>query len=77
MGSAWSLEGWYFGRGETLLGPVTTGELKRLVADGRLGLTDTVWLGWKAPADRWLSPALVQDALRQAAAKTSGIVPAP
>jgi hypothetical protein len=64
MANSWSLDGWYLGQGESLAGPVTTGELKQLVAGGRLRLTDTVWLGWKGRHDRLLLPAEVRFALQ-------------
>jgi hypothetical protein len=60
MEGAWSLEGWYFRRQESLLGPVTTGELQQLVAGGKLRWTDTIWGGWQRGRDRLLLPTIVQ-----------------
>jgi hypothetical protein len=59
MECAWSLDGWYFRRQETLLGPVTSGELQQLVAGGQLRKTDTIWQGWKRAQDRLLLPTIV------------------
>ena len=63
MESAWSLDGWYFRRGDALLGPVTTGELQQLVTGGQLGATDTIWGGWHRSSDRLLVPTIVHAVL--------------
>jgi hypothetical protein len=63
MESNWSLEGWYFCRRETLLGPVTTGELWQLLAGGQLQEADTIWKGWQRAGDRQLLPTSVRAVL--------------
>jgi hypothetical protein len=60
MNCSWSLDGWYFRRQDSLLGPVTTRELEQLVADGALRSADTVWQGWKRAADRLLIPTVIR-----------------
>jgi hypothetical protein len=63
MTSRWSLEGWYFRRQETLLGPVTTGELGGLIAEGQLQEMDTIWKGFRRRGDQMLLPTTLRAAL--------------
>jgi len=65
MPGAWSLEGWYYRRTDALLGPVSTGELKQLVAYGHLSPLDTVWAGWNRHHERILIPTIVRAALER------------
>jgi hypothetical protein len=51
--------GWYFRRGDVLLGPLTTAELLRLVERGHLSLAGEVWQEWRRGQERWLLPARV------------------
>jgi hypothetical protein len=68
MSSHWMVEGWFFRRAESLLGPVTTGELELLVAGGELHATDTLWTGLRRGSDRLLVPTVVRAVLETVAA---------
>jgi hypothetical protein len=65
MAGTWTLDGWYYSRAEALLGPVSTGELRLLVAYGWLQPADTVWRGWKRDRTCILFPALVGTVLNR------------
>jgi hypothetical protein len=62
MERAWSFHGWYFARREELLGPVTAGELRWLLACGSLAPTDLVWGCWTRGPDSLLLPCRVREA---------------
>jgi hypothetical protein len=62
MEKAWSFDGWYFGEAEELLGPVTAGELRLLVAAGGLAPADQVWQRWTRGPDSLLLPLRAREA---------------
>jgi hypothetical protein len=68
----WPFGCWYLGRGETLLGPVSPGELGQLVACGRLRPAGVVWGRWERGGDGLLLPCLAEAALARRTDPTSG-----
>jgi len=43
----WTFLGWYYQQGDEQIGPVTSGEIARLVGGGQLRPSEEVWKGWK------------------------------
>ena len=62
MENGWLFDGWYFGQAEELLGPVSAGELRQLVAVGGLAPADQVWQRWTRGPDSLLLPLRAREA---------------
>jgi GYF domain 2 len=63
MAGRWAFEGWVYRDGAgRRVGPVSTEQLRQLLARGEVRATDTVWRQW-ARAGTLLLPALAKEVL--------------
>lgn len=53
----WAFAGWYYQRNGDRIGPVSTQEIARLVAEGELDPGDDVWKAWRIGEETTLLPS--------------------
>jgi hypothetical protein len=69
MPGTWSFAGYYYHRNQRLSGPVGSQQIKRLVALGKLKLSERVWERWRRGRKSLLFPALASTGCGRAVAR--------
>jgi hypothetical protein len=65
MGNAWQFAGWFYkGEGQAV-GPLSTDQVRQLLASGRLEQRGRFWKKWTRPAECLLAPAAPEAALEE------------
>lgn len=62
QGREWTFDGWYYRRGEAIVGPVLRDEVRRLVDAGELHGAERVWERWRLGGESFLVPTTARAA---------------
>lgn len=62
QGCEWAFDGWYYRRGDAIVGPVPREEVRRLVEAGELHEAERVWERWKLGVESFLVPTTARAA---------------